>query len=270
MTDQQPSQPKPQWQLPPGVTRGMWEYAHNDAVAEDYDEYFAFTRLFDFDEQILGEHFRLKPDQPATVVADLGCGTGRALVPLVRQGFHGLAIDLSEKMLDIVRAKAAEENLPIRCVEANLVELDCVEEASVDYAICLFSTLGMIRGRANRQQALGHIRRILKPDGLFVLHVHNYWYNLYDPSGPWWVIRNFFRSLFDRNVEAGDKFFPYRGVRNMFLHVFTQRELKRDLRRAGFRIEKIIPLDPQRFRALRWSWLFGSLRANGWVVVCRR
>ncbi len=253
-----------------GVTRGMWEYAHTDHIADDYDEYFALNKLFDLDEQVIARHFRLRDRQPGTVVADLGCGTGRALVPLARRGFRGLAVDLSERMLHIVRRKAHDNNLPIQCVRANMVELDFLADECVHYALCLFSTLGMIRGRANRQQALSHVRRILKPGGLFVLHAHNYWYNLYDPGGPWWLVKNFLRSLFSREIERGDKFFPYRGVANMFLHVFTQSELVRALRLAGFRLKEKIMLDATRMRALRWPWLFGRLRANGWIVVCEK
>ena len=40
-----------------------------------------------------------------------------------------------------------------------------------------------------------------------------------------------------------------------------------ELRRVGLTIREVIPLDPQRHRALRWPWLFGRLRANGWIVV---
>lgn len=263
-----PSNPRPQWQLPPGVTRGLWEYAHSDAVAYDYDEYFAHNQLFEFDEQIVVEELARRDIQAGELIADLGCGTGRALVTLARHGYHGLAVDLSEQMLEIVRDKAANGSLPIQCLQANWVELDCVGDATVAGAISLFSTLGMIRGRENRSAALAHTRRILKPGGPFVLHVHNYCYNLYDPGGPWWVLSTLCRAIFKRDIEAGDKFFPYRGVPNMFLHVFRLGELKRDLRRAGFRVTRLVPLAPQRYRKLRASWFFGSLRANGWIVVC--
>jgi SAM-dependent methyltransferase len=177
-------------------------------------------------------------------------------------------VDLSDEFLNVVRAKAAAEQLDIRCVKANLVELDAVDDASVDYAMCLFSTLGMIRGRDHRRQALKHVRRIVKPAGVFVIHVHNYWYNLYDPGGPWWLLGNLTRSWLDRRIEAGDKFFDCHGIPNMFLHVFTRRELRSDLRRTGFVIKEWIPLAPQRYRELRGKWFCESLRANGWIAVC--
>jgi SAM-dependent methyltransferase len=255
----------PEWKLPSGVARGTWDYAQSLSVAEDYDDYHALNPLFEFEESILHEVF----DRPG-LVADLGCGTGRALVPLVRAGHRGLAVDLSEKMLDLVREKAALEGLAIECLAANLVELDAVADESVDYAMCLFSTLGMIRGRVNRCQALGHMRRILRPGGKLVLHVHNFWFNLWDPGGPWWVVGSLGKSAVRKNWEVGDKYFPYRGVPNFFLHVFRERELRRDLRHAGLAVRRWTPLDVKRRHALRRPWLLPTLRANGWIVVCER
>lgn len=257
------SHPRPTWQLPDGVTRGMMDYAESEFVAGEYDADLALHPLFEFDERILEPLF-----QPPGVVADLGCGTGRALLPLVRRGLTGLAIDLSQPMLDVVREKADLEGLPVQCLRANLVELDCLADGGLDYAMCLFSTLGMIRGCENRRRVLGHVRRALKPGGLFVLHVHNYWYNLYDPGGPWWLLSNWWQSWFDREVEQGDKYFGYRGVPNVFLHVFTAGELAADLVAAGLAVRTWHALDATLGGELRWPWLLGSLRASGWIVIC--
>ena len=254
---------RPSWQLPPGVTRGLWDYANAQHIARDYDEYFADNRLFDFDEEILNRHFT----RPGLVV-DFGCGSGRALLPLVRAGHRGLAVDLSIEMLALVGEKAAEESLAIDRVVANLVELGCLADGIADYAICLFSTLGMIRGGGNRGRAVEHIRRILKPGGLFVLHVHNFWYNLFDPGGPWWVIKSVARAPLHRDFEVGDKFFDYRGIPKMYLHVFRRGELLTMLKRAGFRVRELIPLDYRRTAPLRCPWFLGGVRANGWIVVC--
>ena len=229
----------------------MWHYTTADHIADQYDEFFAENRLFEFDEQVLARHF----SRPGLVV-DLGCDTGRTLVTLARRGFRGLGVDLSPAMLRIVAEKARAENLAI------------LADQSFDYAVCLFSTLGMIRGRGNRRRVLAHVRRVLKPDGLFVLHVHNFWFNLFDPIGRRWLAGHLLSVPFRRGVERGDKLFHYRGIPQMFLHTFTQGELRRELASAGFRIKELIPLAVSRQRPLRRPWLFGPFRANGWIVVC--
>lgn len=256
---------RPTWQLPPGVPRGLWDYVESRSIARDYDDFFAYNSLFEFDLEILRTHC-----QPADWVVDLGCGTGRALLPLVQQGCRGLAIDLSRHMLEVVREKAAAESLSVDLMQANLVELECLADNSFNCAICMFSTLGMIRGRKNRRTMLAHVRRLVRPGGRFVLHVHNYWFNLRDPGGPWWLLKNLCTAPWRSEIEVGDKWFPYRGLPSMYLHVFRWRELAADLTLAGWKIRQRIALDPQRRRALRAPWFLSGLRANGWIVVCQR
>jgi len=257
--------PRPEWQLPRGVPRGVWQYAHSETIATDYDDFFALNQLFDLDEQVIARHFA----RPG-LVADFGCGTGRALIPLARRGFPTVAVDLSAHMLNLVGEKAALESLDVLRLRANLVELGCLRDDVIDYAICMFSTLGMIRGRHHRRQFLAHVHRALKPGGLFVLHVHNYWFNLFDRLGRRWIARNMVDSFRQREIERGDKFFDYRGVPKMYLHTFPKRELVGELRRVGFRLRELTPLNLTRTRRLKAAWFFGSLRANGWIAVVQK
>jgi SAM-dependent methyltransferase len=254
---------RPDWQLPRGVSRALLEHAELADVELAYNERFSRESEHELDEQILAEHL------PPGLFVDLGAGSGRLAIPLARRGLRCAAIDLSRSALAAILRQGEAEALPISCVLANLVELDCLRDQIADSCICMYSTLGMIRGQDNRQQFLRHVRRILKPGGRFVLHVHNRWYSLFQPQGRGWLLKNLLRSAVQRDVEAGDKYFAYHGVPNMFLHVFTRSELLRDLRTAGFAVERVIPLSIERRRALRMPWLLGRVRAGGWIVMCR-
>ncbi|MGE3777212.1 MAG: class I SAM-dependent methyltransferase [Pirellulaceae bacterium] len=262
--------PPSHWQLPPGVPRGTWEYGQSALVTGGYDQDLAGHPLFELDQRVLERWIPPVRDGERKWVADLGCGTGRAVLHLARRGLDGLAVDLSDRMLAIVRRQASVEGLRVHCVRANLVELECLASESVDYALSLFSTLGMIQGRANRRRALAHMARILVPGGRCVLHVHNLWFNLYDPGGWRWLLRSQWQAWVRRDWELGDKYFSFRDVGQMYLHVFTEGELRADVRSAGLRILEWIPLAPARDGSLKFPWFLSGLRANGWIVVCSK
>jgi len=254
----------PAWRLPEGMTRGLWDYTHARHIAEDYDDFFAYNELFVYDRQVV-----MQLANPGDAVLDLGCGTGRLLEPLARAGCNTLGVDYSESMLRVLGAKARQQGLPICGVRANMVELDFLRDDAFDLALCMFSTLGMVRGRRQRRSMLRQVRRVLRPGGALVCHAHSYWHNLFAPGGWWFIAKNVTRALVRGDVEIGDKFFVYRGVPNMFLHVYRRGEFRADLRRAGFHIEQLTPLAHSRHRPLPRPWLFGAIRANGWIAVCR-
>jgi len=248
----------------PGVSDSLRQYVDTPNIADDYDAYFAFNALFDFDQQVVLTEF----DRPGLVI-DLGCGTGRALLPLLRKGFEGLAVDLSPHMLDIVRDKAALSEVTVHCLRANLTQLDAVRDRVADYAMCLFSTLGMIRPRSSRMAMLRHAQRVLKPGGKFIVHAHNFWRQGQQPSAREWLLAELFPWRRD-GMEPGDRCFEYRGIPEMYLHMFRRRELMADLRGAGFSIVRVIPLDATRRHPLQASWFCQSIRANGWIVICQK
>lgn len=257
-----------QWQLPEGVTRGVWDYSLSESMASDYDEYFSEHPLFAADQSMIREFF---PQLPNPLVADFGCGTGRLLVPLVQQtDARGLAIDLSDHMLNQVQSKADEYDLNIYTLRANLVALDCIQSELADFGLCMFSTLGMIRGSENRQQALAHFFRILKPGATLILHVHNHWFHFFDPGGIRWTLYDLLRVAMRKDLQLGDKYCDYRGIPRVYLHSFRKRELSACIRAAGFEIAKWLPLNATQAKPLPWQTLLEGIRASGWIVAARK
>jgi ubiquinone/menaquinone biosynthesis C-methylase UbiE len=253
------------WQLPPGVSRGLWDYLHDPAIARNYDNSLAGSLLCEADQRFVECHC----PAPGRLI-DLGCGTGRLLLSQARRGLWVLGVDLSEEMLRVAREKAAAEGVEVHLLRANLTELDAVADASFDYAACLFSTLGMVSGREQRQRAIGHVFRILRPGGVFVLHVHNRWFNFWNRQGRRWLIRNTLASWFGR-AEAGDCVMPvHQGIANLALHLFARREVRRLLRAAGFRIRELMPLSLKGDGRLRCPWWFGWVRAYGYLIAAEK
>src|SRR5439155_16310661 len=117
---------------------GLWDYLHDPAVARGYDAALAGSALLRADLDFVGRHC----PRPGRLI-DLGCGTGRLLVPFARRGFWVLGVDLSAEMLKVAREKAGAEGVAVHLLRANLTELGCVRDATFDYAACLFSPPGM-------------------------------------------------------------------------------------------------------------------------------
>jgi SAM-dependent methyltransferase len=254
----------PAWRLPEGVNVPLWEYLHTPRLAFEEDAYFAGNPLFEADERALDVRF-VTPGR----LADLGCGAGRHSIRFARRGFEVVAVDLSRSMLETVRRKAADAGVEVLAIEANLCRLACLPDAAFDYALSMFSTLGMIRGRPARRKALREAFRVLRPGGRIALHVHNLWLNLRNPQGRKWLLGQFGRLLSFR-TDLGDRRMTYRGVPGMEVHLYRWGELKRELRRTGFRIDEVIPLHEISSQPISLPWLLQRFRAGGWIVFARR
>lgn len=143
-------------------------------------------------------------------------------------------------------------------VQGNLVELEALADDCCDHGVCLFSTLGMIRGRKHRRAFLCHARRIIKEQGVFILHAHHLWQQLRHPEGWRWCAGHLVEVAKGR-CELGDRFATYRNIKDMYIHSFRKGELKRLLASAGFSIEV-------------WHRVEDSNDQKGtvgWVLVCR-
>lgn len=253
------------WQLPPGVSRGLWDYLHDAGLARGYDASLAGSPLLTVDLHFTEERF----PSPGRLI-DLGCGTGRLAVSFARRGFCTVAVDLSEEMLRVVGEKATAAGVTVGRVQANLVELDGLRDGAFDYAACLFSTLGMVTGADERRRVIGHVYRLLRPGGRFVLHVHNRWFNFWDAPGRRWLAVDVLKSVVGR-AGAGDRPMPvHQGIAGLSLHHFTRGEAVRLLRQAGFRVLEVLPVGLRDGGKLPRPWWLGWLRAYGYLIAVER
>jgi SAM-dependent methyltransferase len=253
------------WQLPPGVSRGLWQYLHDPAIAREYDAGLAGSTLFEADRAFVERHC-----PPPGRLADLGCGTGRLLLHLAPRGYHAIGIDLSPEMLKVARARAAAAGVFLDLVRANLARLEALAAGSFDYAACLFSTLGMVAGADHRQGVLDQAARLLRPGGKLILHVHNRWFNAWDPQGRRWLLRNLFAATLGRE-GAGDRSMPaHRGGAGLTLHLSTRREVRQMLRRAGLRLLEVMPVGLGPGGILPWPWWQTWLRAYGYLLAAQK
>ena len=103
-------------------------------------------------------------------ILDVGCGYGRTLDELYRNGYQNLiGIDFSSGM--ITRGKRQFPYLDLRIKEDDKIALP---DASVD-AVILFAVLTCIRTNEEQEQLVSEIKRVLKPQG--ILYVNDFLLN---------------------------------------------------------------------------------------------
>jgi len=265
---------RPSWQLPPGVPRGAWDYVHTDSIATQYDSFHAGHPLLEYDRRLvleLAARIRSTVGDRVPVALDLGCGTGRVMLPLAESSWRVVGLDLSQAMLTQVGTKVVGVGGDrVARVRANLAQLNCLQDRSLDLAYCLYSSIGMVQGRVHRTEMLRHVARALRVGGELIVHVHNRgtWWR--DPGGVSRAFSDWIRSWRDRSWEYGDRVYAYRGLPSMYLHIFTERELRGDLRQAGLEVVRWIRLDRNSAGPLVSSWYLPYFRAGGFIAVVRK
>lgn len=265
------------WQLPPGVSRATWDYVNAPAIANDYDSFHASHGLLQFDQQIVCEEVdRLQNSKPATVL-DLGCGTGRSLQYAHAQGHRIIGVDLSSHMLSCAQEKISnqcrtdDDRARANWLLMNMVELDPIQSDSVDLAMCLYSSLGMVRQRKNRMKCLQHVHRVLRTGGRFLLHVHNRrnWWTT--AAGRQLIWSDWWQAIRQRGShEFGDRYYSYRNLPSMFLHIFTAGEVKSLLTDCGFKVGRWIYLDQSSTQPLENENWLPTFRSAGFLIAAEK
>lgn len=140
-------------------------------------------------------------------VLELGCGTGTTALKLAPHVARMVATDVSDKMIAIAREKAAAQG----CTNAEFTVARPEDAPWPDAAFDAVLAFNLWHLVADRAPALAHVRRVLKPGGLFVsktpcLAEMNPLIRLAVPvarligKAPWVAI--FSAGEFEREIEA--------------------------------------------------------------------
>jgi SAM-dependent methyltransferase len=137
-----------------------------DGVARFFDgDYADYT-----DDLPLVEAYAQRTGGP---LLELGCGTGRLLVPLASAGYTVTGIDLSPAMLRIARAKAEAAGVAQLVTLAQGNYIDAPLAGPYRFAFVMMNTFLHLTTQADQLSALRHWRDNLAPGGLLLIDIFN-------------------------------------------------------------------------------------------------
>jgi SAM-dependent methyltransferase len=104
-------------------------------------------------------------------VLELGCGTGRLLIPLAEDGTTITGVDLSPAMIDLAHKKAASRGIELSIVSADMRNFDLGKR----FKLVLLPANAMMHlvARSEVEGCLASVLRHLTDGGRFVVEVFN-------------------------------------------------------------------------------------------------
>ena len=138
-------------------------------------------------------------------ILDLGCGTGRHSLELVRQGFSVVGVEISKELVEIANKDADEQGLEAEFIEADLRELDFENEFDIvlnlnDGAIGYFET------DEENHRSFEVISRALKPGGQNLIQVPNVLYARAHLPQRSWIPSSTMIELVEHRWNKSDRY----------------------------------------------------------------
>lgn len=101
-------------------------------------------------------------------VLDVGCGTGKSLIPLIRRGYRGAGCDLSAEMLE--HAARTLPDLPLHRADMRALPASL---GIFDWITCLDDALNYLLGDDDLARALTSMASLLRPGGLLTFDLNS-------------------------------------------------------------------------------------------------
>ena len=175
-----------------------------DRLAATYDDWYRTPLGALVDELEREAVFALAGEVDGCTAVDASCGTGHYALALARRGARVTAVDASQPMLALARAKAQREHLPLATVHASLERLP-FRSGSLQVATCVLG----LEFVADPAAAMAELARVQPPGGRLVIGALGR-YSL-------WALLRRLRGLFDTSLWRRAHFFGRRELAGLFL-----------------------------------------------------
>jgi len=183
-------------------------------------------------------------------ILEIGCGSGRVLLPLLRARHVVTGVDISEEMLRLAGDKLQKNHLIEKCTLLNHNFTDSALPQEFGLALVTFYTFNYLLSQDHQMAFLTHIAESLKPGSIIVLHLFYPSVLLHPETAGQWidkgqflidgetVVLQDFRRMLDEHTEERVQAFLFKSghreeIRTL-RHYVTQTEIYQLLISAGF------------------------------------
>lgn len=125
------------------------------------------------------ESWRSRRNAAPGKALDIGCGTGRYIIPLQQRGWDVTGVDSSSAMLGVLRSKMQRYGVSAHLIAEPFTELRSTQR--FDLALAFFSII-YVESDSDVQAFLCNVHRHLKPHGLLLINFLNA-YDFWNPEG---------------------------------------------------------------------------------------
>ena len=112
------------------------------------------------------------------IAIDLGAGCGFQSIPLAKAGYSVTAIDLDSKLLN--ELKNNSENLPINCIQDDLIDFDEYIKDGVELIVCMTDTITHLESKEKAILLFSKVLSSLEPEGKFIITFRDLTFELTD------------------------------------------------------------------------------------------
>ncbi len=138
-----------------------------DIAAQTYDVWFPDEAYEDI------EFYRQMMSKVPGPALEVGCGTGRLLLPYLREGFEIDGLDSSDDMLEICRRKAVQQGLNPVLHHQYMQKLDLNRKYATIFVP--FGSFMLVTDRADAFETLARFYNHLQPNGQVLITTYLSW-----------------------------------------------------------------------------------------------